>query len=141
MKTKKGECASGLIKEISNLYTLRVRIEAENLGIKNAYRTLLTQLYVKDGGTQLDLAEKTGMKAPTVSITLRKMEKDGLVDRVVDEKDLRKTHVYLTDKGKKTTEDLKAAIDRINEGFVKGLTDEEKDKFIERLEYIKSFLK
>ncbi|MCR5352814.1 MAG: MarR family transcriptional regulator [Clostridiales bacterium] len=141
MKTKKGEYASGLIKEISNLYTLRVRIEAENLGIKNAYRTLLTQLYVKDGGTQLDLAEKTGMKAPTVSITLRKMEKDGLVDRVVDEKDLRKTHVYLTDKGKKTTEDLKAAIDRINEGFVKGLSDEEKDKFTERLEYIKSFLK
>lgn len=141
MKTKKGEYASGLIKEISNLYTLRVRIEAENLGIRNAYRTLLSQLYVKDGGTQLELADKTGMKAPTVSITLRKMEKDGLVDRVVDEKDLRKTHVYLTDKGKKTTEDLKAAIDRINEGFVKGLSDEEKDKFIERLEYIKSFLK
>lgn len=141
MKTKKGEYASGLIREITNLYTLRVRIEAENLGIRNAYRTLLSQLYVKDGGTQLELADKTGMKAPTVSITLRKMEKDGLVDRVVDEKDLRKTHVYLTDKGKKTTEDLKAAIDRINEGFVKGLSDEEKDKFIERLENIKTFLK
>ena len=100
MKTKKGEYAAGLIKEISNLYALRIRIEAENLGIKNAYRTLLSQLYLKDGGTQLSLAEKTGMKAPTISITLRKMEKDGLVDRVVDEKDLRKTHVYLTEKGR-----------------------------------------
>ena len=141
MKTKKGEYASVLIKEISSLYTLRVRIEAENLGIKNAYRTLLSQLYVKDGGTQLSLAEKTGMKAPTISITLRKMEKDGLVDRVVDEKDLRKTHVYPTEKGKKTTEDLNAAIERINEGFVKGLTETEKDFFIKNLENIKASLK
>ena len=141
MNTKKGEYASGLIKEIANLYTLRVRIEAENLGIKNAYRTLLSQLYVKDGGTQLSLAEKTGMKAPTISITLRKMEKDGLVDRVVDEKDLRKTHVYLTEKGRQTTDNLNAAVKRINDGFVKGLSESEKDLFINTLENIKASLK
>lgn len=137
MKTKKGEYASALIKEISVLYTLKIKEAAEKLGIKNAYRTLLSQLYVKDGGTQLSLADKTGMKAPTISITLRKMEKDGLVDRVVDEKDLRKTHVYLTEKGRKTTDDLNAAIEKINDGFVKGMSDTEKDIFIKNLENIK----
>lgn len=140
MKTKKGEYASALIKEISVLYTLKVKEAAEKLGIKNAYRTLLSQLYVKDGGTQLSLADKTGMKAPTISITLRKMEKDGLVDRVVDEKDLRKTHVYLTEKGRKTTDDLNAAIEKINDGFVKGMSDTEKDIFIKNLENIKTSL-
>lgn len=140
MNAKNSEYVSQLIKEISNLYTLRVRIEAENLGIKNAYRTILSQLYVKDGGTQLSLAEKTGMKAPTISITLRKMEKDGLVDRVVDEKDLRKTHVYLTEKGRQTTDALNAAIARINDGFLKGLSDADKKLFTGTLENIKTSL-
>ena len=141
MKTKKGSYAAELIRDISRLYTLRVRIEAENLGIKNAYRALLTQLYVKDGGTQLSLAEKTGMKAPTISITLRKMEKEGLFSRVVDESELRKTHVYLTEKGKQTTEALSAGIEKINDSFEKGMSAEEKDKFISALENIKESLK
>ena len=141
MKTKKGSYAAELIKDISRLYTLRVRIEAENLGIKNAYRALLTQLYIKDGGTQLSLAEKTGMKAPTISITLRKMEKEGLVNRIVDESDLRKTHVFLTEKGKQTTEALNRSIDKINDDFVKGLSADEKEFFIKTLENIKSGLK
>ena len=141
MKMKQGEYAAALIKDISNLYTLRMRVEAEDLGIKNAYRKLLSMLYKRDGYTQLELAGECGMKAPTVSITLRKMEKDGLVDRVVDEKDLRKTHVYLTDKGRQTTDKLNDAIERVNEGFVKGLSFEEKDKFIKALESIKASLR
>jgi DNA-binding MarR family transcriptional regulator len=141
MKTNKGAYSAELIREISRLYTLRVRIEAENLGIKNSYRALLSQLYVKDGGTQLSLAEKTGMKAPTISITLRKMEKEGLVDRVVDESDLRKTHVYLTEKGRKTTEGLNEAICKINESFVDGMTADQEEFFIKSLEKIKSDLR
>ena len=73
MKKNNGAYAAELISDIARLYKLRVRIEAENLGIKNAYRALLSTLYVKDGGTQLSLAEKTSMKAPTISITLRKL--------------------------------------------------------------------
>ena len=123
MKKTNGATAADLINEIARLYKLRVRIEAENLGVKNAYRALLSTLYIKDGGTQLSLAEKTGMKAPTISITLRKMEKEGLVDRIVDESDLRKTHVYLTEKGKKTTEKLNEGIETVNKlliGSLKG---------------------
>ena len=51
MKTNKGAYSAELIREISRLYTLRVRIEAENLGIKNSYRALLSQLYVSCCGS------------------------------------------------------------------------------------------
>ncbi len=141
VKTKKGAYTAELLKEINRLYTLRVRVEAENHGIKNSYRALLSQLYIKDGGTQLSLVDKTGMKAPTISITLRKMEKDGLVSRVVDESDLRKTHVFLTEKGKQTTEELNAGIDKINEGLLKGLSADEKEFFVRTLENMKNGLK
>lgn len=141
MSKTKGGYTSELLKEISKLYVLRLRIEAENLGIKNAYRALLFQLNDKDGGTQLSLAEKTGMKAPTISTTLRKMEKEGLIERVADEEDLRKTHVYLTEKGRKTANELISAIDKLNDGLLNGLSEDEKDTFIKNLENIKAYLK
>ena len=141
MKRNNGAYAAELTNEIARMYKLRVRIEAENLGVKNAYRALLSTLYVKDGGTQLSLAEKTGMKAPTISITLRKMEKEGLVRRVVDENDLRKTHVYLSDKGRETTERLNEGINGINNIFVEGMSDEEVDFFIKSLERIKASMR
>lgn len=141
MKRNNGAYAAELTNEIARMYKLRVRIEAENLGVKNAYRALLSTLYVKDGGTQLSLAEKTGMKAPTISITLRKMEKEGLVRRVVDENDLRKTHVYLSDKGRETTERLNEGINGINNIFVEGMSDEEADFFIRSLERIKASMR
>jgi DNA-binding MarR family transcriptional regulator len=141
MKRNNGAYAAELTNEIARMYKLRVRIEAENLGVKNAYRALLSTLYVKDGGTQLSLAEKTGMKAPTISITLRKMEKEGLVRRVVDENDLRKTHVYLSDKGRETTERLNEGINGINNIFVEGMSDEEAHFFIRSLERIKASMR
>lgn len=141
MKKNNGAYAAELISDIARMYKLRVRIEAENLGIKNAYRALLSTLYVKDGGTQLSLAEKTSMKAPTISITLRKMEKEGLVKRIVDENDLRKTHVYLTEKGRKTTETLNEGISGVNDVFVKGMNGAESEAFVKALEDIKASLK
>lgn len=140
MKKTNGASVAEFINDIARLYKLRVRIEAENLGIKNAYRALLSTLYIKDGGTQLSLAEKTGMKAPTISITLRKMEKEGLVKRIVDENDLRKTHVYLTEKGKQTTEKLNVGIEAVNKLLVSSLSSEETAVFLKALESAKEAL-
>ena len=52
-----------------------------------------------DGITQLDLVKFTRLKAPTISLTLQKMELEGLVERRTSEDDARKTLVYLTEKG------------------------------------------
>lgn len=140
MKKETGNAAA-LIKEISELYVLKIKKETEAAGVKNAYRPLLAALYAEDGGTQLSLAERTEIKAPTVSITLRKMEKEGLVDRVVDERDLRKTHVFLTEKGKKLTEDMNRCIANINAAFTSGMNKEQKEFFLSSLEKIKTALK
>ena len=89
MKNEGKSIAAELVKAIGDLYVLKIKKDTEALGVKNAYRPLLAALKERDGGDQLSLAERTNIKAPTVSITLRKMEKDGMVDRVVDESDLR----------------------------------------------------
>ena len=69
------------------------------------------------------------------------MEKEGLVKRIVDENDLRKTHVYLTEKGRKTTETLNEGISGVNDVFVKGMNGAESEAFVKALEDIKASLK
>ncbi len=96
---------------LSKNYNDKLKKELKKVGIKVAYCKLLSALAAEDGGTQLSLVERTGLKAPTVSIVLRKMEKDGFVTRKSDEIDLRRTHVFLTDKGKNAN---KLAIDVVS---------------------------
>ena len=49
--------------------------------------------------TQLELVNLTQLKAPTISITLRNMEREGIVRREKNDVDRRETHVYITEKG------------------------------------------
>ncbi len=104
---------SDIVSELASLsknYGEKLKNELERDGLKILYCRLLSALAEEDGGTQLSLVERTGIKAPTVSIMLRQMEKLGLVLRKVDDYDLRKTHVNLTEKGREAD---KAAKDRI----------------------------
>ncbi len=94
-----GEIISEL-SALSKSYSEKLKKELEKEGLKVLYCRLLSALAEEDGGTQLSLVERTDIKAPTVSIMLRKMEKLGLVERKVDDYDLRKTHVMLTEKGR-----------------------------------------
>ena len=89
-----------LISEISKLFHDKMNQNSETLGFKNGYRQILRYLARKDGVTQIDLVRATHLKAPTISVTLKKMEEEELVRRVTDEKDQRQTHVYLTEKGR-----------------------------------------
>ncbi len=93
---------SMLIQEISKLFQDRMSKSSETLGFKNGYRQILRHLARKDGVTQIDLVRTTHLKAPTISVTLKKMEEEGLVRREVDKIDQRQTHVYLTEKGYET---------------------------------------
>ncbi len=89
-----------LISEISKLFHDQMNQNSEKLGFKNGYRQILRHLAHKDGITQIDLVHSTHLKAPTISVTLKKMEEERLVRREADKEDQRQIHVYLTEKGR-----------------------------------------
>lgn len=75
--------------------------------------------------TQLELARATGLKPPTISVTLQKMENDGYVTRVPDENDMRAMRVYLTDKGKEFEMESRRVVRAMDAQAKEGMTDEE----------------
>jgi len=82
---------------------------------------VLVQLWRKDGQSQSALSELTLRDPPTMSRILDTMEKSGLVERGVDEKDARLRVVKLTRSGKALQSKLvpiaKALVARLEKGI------------------------
>ncbi len=105
----------------------------DDISLTNSGRHIMRFLGRHEGVTQLELANAANIKAPTVSVTLQKMEIDGMVRRETDEHDLRQTRVFLTDKGRAFNEKIKTKINDMDvEAFV-DFTEEEQIQLTELL--------
>ncbi len=114
------------ISDISKLHRDLVRKNSDDDGLPCSYRLLLYHLSQLDPGvTQLTLVKAAHLKPPTVSVTLQKMEADGLVIRKSNEHDLRQTLVYLSDKGRAINEKIHASWVNGDAVAVAGLTEDE----------------
>ncbi len=118
-----------LITEIAKLFHDKMNKSSEKLGFKNGYRPILRHLAHEDGVTQIDLVRATHLKPPTISVTLKKMEQEGLVRRVTDKNDLRQTHVFLTDQGRDMEYALFCELISTDEVLLQGLSEEELQAF------------
>lgn len=130
-----------LISEIHRLMGDKLRTNGEEhpVGQKSG-RLLLMELAHKDGRTQLDLVRATHLKAPTISVALQKLEKEGYVSRRPDEYDLRATRVFLTDKGRALDNKIRKRIFEEESDAMKDLTESESETLMRLLTKIKKNL-
>ena len=98
-----------------------MRIECEKAGIPRSYHSILMHLTKNDGLSQLDIANLTNLAPPTVSVTLQKMEADGLIVRKNDEKDLRQLRIFITEKGIEVDKQTQIFAQRTEEKFTSSL--------------------
>ena len=122
-----------MTNEVSKLFRDIINREVEKLGVQNGYRQLLFHLSRMDGVSQLELARATHLKAPTVSVTLKGMEADGLVVRRGDENDARVIHVYLTEKGRKTDDKIREIHHMLDSRMTEGIPQSELDALVATL--------
>lgn len=116
-----------LINEISKLFHDRMRKTSEDLGFQAGYRQILRFLAHEDGVTQIDIARDSHFTAPTVSVTLKKMEKEGLIQRRTDKNDTRCSRVFITEKGRELERKLFEKIMDCEEVLASGLSEEEEE--------------
>ena len=129
-----------MINEISKLFHDRMRKQSEDLGFKNGYHQILRFLAREYGVTQIEIAKDAHFKAPTISVTLKKMEEEGLVDRKNDPNDLRQTRVYITEKGRDWDRKLFSKVMECEEILAKNITKEEEAFLIDILNKMRNNL-
>lgn len=86
---------------------------------------LLHLLETQEGLSQKEIAQKLGIKPPTVNVSIQRMEKGGYVYRQADLKDQRVTRIYLTDKGKEIEEKIVAMMAESEEIIIRGFSESE----------------
>ena len=117
---------SMLINDVHRLTSAKIRRESERSGLRQGYRRIMFHLsHGDDGGTQQDLVRHTKLSAPTVSVSLARMEAEGLVRRRPDENDLRVIRVSLTEKGKQLNQRMQEIFREIEDDIGGELTGEE----------------
>ena len=126
-----------LINEISKLIQDKLRRNSEELGFKTGYRQILRFLVHEDGVTQIDIARHAHFTAPTVSVTLKKMEDEGLIRRKTDKNDTRRTRVFITEKGREWESLLFEKVIDCENILMRGLSEDEADELCRLLKKVR----
>lgn len=116
-----------LCHEIGRLFRRRMRQADSSDGVMSqpGAHLVLSVLAVYDGIQQCELVEHTHLRPPSVSVILKKMEEEGIVERRSDDEDRRAVRVYLTAKGKHLDEEAIETIRKLEIFAMQGLTDAE----------------
>jgi DNA-binding MarR family transcriptional regulator len=75
--------------------------------------------------TQKDVAANFEISAAAVAVSVRKLEADGLINRIADEHDNRSNVITLTERGSEIVEKTKNLISDIDEAMFEGFDDDE----------------
>lgn len=121
-------------KRLKSLTLKKIRQTTEAAGVSQCTRAILKSLTRKTGVTELALCQDIKYTAPTVSVALKRMAYDGLLNLVIDPNDRRQTLIYITDKGIETGKYLDYAYKEIDDILMEGLTEEEKTVLASLLE-------
>lgn len=117
------------VKNVSSAYRTLMRKVTNEYGITVPKYRLLCGVCKSEGTSQIALAEEAGMQTPTVSLLLKQMELDGLIFRVADKYDLRKTHVHSSEKGKELYSAVSAEAAMIEASILGSVSQRDAENF------------
>ena len=106
MTFKLEEHTGVLIKKAARLFARVANLNLQELGITHAQTTFLVRLWERDGQTQAELTQSSGLKQPTVVRLLERMERDKLIKRTQNKQDGRSYNFFLTKRAKSICKQL-----------------------------------
>jgi len=123
-----------VVNEIARLFHTRMRsYETDRLFSQDSVRLIMRELGHCNGCSQLDLVRKTHLKPPTVSVTLKKLEEEGLVTREQDPMDLRVTRVFLSPRGEAHHKAVHSRLAEVDEMLMQGFDRAECEQLLQFL--------
>ena len=113
------------MKQLSDRVFEKILNEKKIDAFNGAQGRILYVLWQKDGISIKTLSEQCGLAITSLTSMLERMEKQGLLRRESDEKDKRKTLLFLTDRAYALREDYEDVSARMGTVFYEGFSEEE----------------
>jgi len=129
MKKPIPETISYLLAQVCKAHRGKGQELLSKLDLHLGQEMLLIHLWPKDGLTQSELADNLCISPATITKTLDRMSKAGLVERRTDSEDQRVSRVYLTNQGQLLQEPVEGVWQELEAQCLANLTLEEQILF------------
>lgn len=118
------DIAPAIIQAARSMRTALSHMLSES-GLYAGQDGVIMLLAEEDGMTPGHLADRLGVKAPTMTRTIGRMEAQGFLERRADDSDGRLAKVYLTDLGRQSVEQIERSAAGCGALAAKDLSDKE----------------
>ena len=122
-----------IINRISNRLQ-RFSPDTQNkFGIGQAQANILRFLLLETAKRsiyQVDIEKEFGLRPPTVTETLKSLEKKDLIRRIPDENDGRKKKIIITEKTLSMDDGVKCQVEKSEKVLLQGIKKEEQEQFM-----------
>jgi len=109
-------------------------------GLYAGQDAVMLQLAAEDGLTPGVLAQRLGVRPPTITKTIARLQSQGFVAKRASETDQRQSHIYLTQAGLETIKAIEKSIRKTEKDMLKGLDKKDRKTFLTMLSRMESNL-
>ena len=118
-----------LLTKTAGMFHRYLDKKVSHTGVFPTQHRLLMELDRNPACAQMELAEKFGVSAAAITVSLKKLEKGGYIVRQTDRTDNRVNHVEITEKGKEVVRRSLRIFAETDGLFFEGFSEEELERF------------
>ena len=109
-------------------------------GLYAGQDAVMLELAAEDGLSPGVLAQRLGVRPPTITKTISRLQAQGFVDKKASETDQRQAHVFLTDAGHDAIRSIERSIRKTEKQAMKGLDKKERKALMKTLARVEANL-
>lgn len=104
-----------------------------DLGLYAGQDAVMLQLAAEDGLTPGVMAQRLGVRPPTITKTIARLHAQGFVVKRASDTDQRQSHIYLTQAGQEVIKAIEKSIKRTDKDMLKGFDKKERKLLMKML--------
>ncbi|WP_058486698.1 MarR family winged helix-turn-helix transcriptional regulator [Defluviitalea phaphyphila] len=97
----------------------------QKTGVYHSQHRLLMEIARNKYASQKDLAKLMGVSTATIAVSLKKLQKNGYINKLIDKNDNRLNNITITKKGNEIVKQSKQIVDSIDEKLFSGFKKED----------------
>lgn len=119
-----------LFNKCNRLHHAAVEAKVGILGLHRSQHGMLLTVNFNPNISQKELAKRMEISPAAVTVTLKKLEAQGFIERFQLESDLRVNNIAVTEKGKDIIRQTEVIFNELDEKAFAGFSDDELDAFL-----------
>ncbi len=138
-KTKKSAVMNRL-QSAARLSRTALAAKLNGHGFYAGQDQIMLALFNDDGQTPGQLAIRLGVRPPTITKTINRLQVQGVLEKKPSQDDARQAHVFLTDAGKETIRNIEKSVRKVDKQAFRGFDKKEQKALAKMLARIESNL-